>query len=270
VRAVYFDLYGTLFLPPDPELARRAWVGSCYAELARRGLAMDEAAFEERLLRLWKERPQREPALTPFEGSLTAIAAGLGVRLSAADARSIADTVCGRWQSLMQLDPDAPAALAEAARGRRLGLVSNFDHPRHVRTVLGESGLAPLFDDVIVSGEVGVEKPDPAILTMALARTGLEPAEAAYVGDSIVDFEAARAAGMQPVLIRRPGQTSGDAPAHLARRYGDVEAALAEAAERGELTRIGSLRELPVLFQGGPGLPPRDPSMPQGSRPTGS
>jgi HAD superfamily hydrolase (TIGR01509 family) len=248
VRAVFFDLYGTLFLPPDPAVAERAWVEACYAQLAARGLAVEAPAFEARLLRLWKERPPREAGLTPFEGSLAAIAAGCGLTLPGHELRSIADAVCARWQSVLRLDPDVPAALAEAARGRRLGLVSNFDHPRHVRAVLGESGLAAYFDNAIVSGEVGVEKPDPAILMLALAGTGLQPGEAAYVGDSIVDFEAARAAGMRPVLIRRPGQTSGDAPPHLVRRYGDIEATLAAAARRRELARITSLRELAAVL----------------------
>jgi putative hydrolase of the HAD superfamily len=149
---------------------------------------------------------------------------------------------------MLRLDPEAPQALAELGRGRLLGLVSNYDHPRHVRSVLRETGLERYFDSVVVSGEVGVEKPDPAILALALEGTGLRPREAAYVGDSAVDYEAASAAGLMPVLVRRPGQASGDAPAHLRDRYGDPEAYLAAARARGDLRVVGALAELPGLL----------------------
>ena len=64
--------------------------------------------------------------------------------------------------------------------------------------------LRPFFDAVVVSGDVGVKKPDPAIFAPALEQTGLATDEALFVGDSPEDDVAgARAAGLRPVLIRR-------------------------------------------------------------------
>ncbi len=247
LRGVFFDLYGTLFLPPDPEAARRAWVGACYRQLCSHGLGETEQRFGERLARFWREPLADAPGLTRFESRIGGVARETGLALAPADLRAVADATCAGWQATLQLDPDAAAALTAAA-GRRVGLVSNFDHPPHVRSVLKESGLERFFERVIVSAEVGVEKPDPRIMRLALAGTDLRPEETAYVGDSIVDYQAAADAGMRAVLIRRPGQVSGDAPEQLRERYGDPEAVLADAAARGRLTVIARLRELEALL----------------------
>lgn len=247
-RGVFFDLYGTLFLPPDPEEAMRVWVGACYRELAARGLEAAEKGFRELLLRFWRRPAPPAEGLTPFESRIDGVCRELGLALRCGELTAVADSTCAAWQRLMRLDPDAPVALAALAPGRCLRLVSNFDHPRHVRRVLRDTGLERFFDRVVVSGEVGCEKPDPAILALALAETGLRPSDAAYVGDSVVDYEAASAAGLRPVLIRRPGQVSGDPPGHLRGRYQDPEAFLEAAAGRGDLSLIGSLAELPRLL----------------------
>jgi putative hydrolase of the HAD superfamily len=247
LRGLFFDLYGTLFLPPDPEAARRAWVGACYRELSSRGLEETEQRFTQRLARFWPESTRDAAGLTRFERRIGGVAREMGLELPPADLRAVADATCACWQAMLRLDPDAPRALASAS-GRRVGLVTNFDHPPHVRSVLRENGLERFFERVIVSDEVGVEKPDPAVMRLALAGTGLRPRETAYVGDSFVDYQAAASAGMRPVLIRRPGQVSGDAPEHLRERYGDPEAALAEAAAQGRLTVIVRLRELETLL----------------------
>jgi putative hydrolase of the HAD superfamily len=71
-----------------------------------------------------------------------------------------------------------------------------------VRRTLEAHGLAALVDFVIDSSEVGVEKPDPRIFALGLARGGVAASEAAYVGDLYsVDVLGARAAGLAAVLI---------------------------------------------------------------------
>lgn len=85
-------------------------------------------------------------------------------------------------------------------RGYRLGVVSNADG--RVDALLTEVGLRPHFDFVIESRVVGVEKPDPRIFRMACERLGIEPHEAAYVGDIYeIDVVGARGAGMCGILI---------------------------------------------------------------------
>jgi pyrophosphatase PpaX len=84
--------------------------------------------------------------------------------------------------------------------GRRLGIVS-AKRRRTVELAFAQVPLAHLFE-VIVGGDDTVrQKPDPEPLLYALERLGAEPADAAYVGDSPYDMEAARAGGLYAVGV---------------------------------------------------------------------
>jgi putative hydrolase of the HAD superfamily len=99
--------------------------------------------------------------------------------------------------------PDALEALpALRARGMRLVVASNWDWSLH--EVLDRVGLAGFLDGIVTSAEVGSRKPAPSVFIRALAIAGVPAARAIHVGDSLVeDVEGARAAGIEPVLIRR-------------------------------------------------------------------
>lgn len=64
-----------------------------------------------------------------------------------------------------------------------------------------------MFDVVIISGEVGLRKPDPAIFTLTVERLGVGASECVFVDDHPGHLEAAREAGMATVLHRTPGET---------------------------------------------------------------
>ncbi len=100
--------------------------------------------------------------------------------------------------------PEAESLLA-SLRDRALALACVTNGASEVpREKLVSSGLAAFFDEVLISGEEGIGKPDPAILRRACDRLGVEPHEAIYVGNSRVrDIAAARAAGMHSVLVER-------------------------------------------------------------------
>jgi putative hydrolase of the HAD superfamily len=97
-----------------------------------------------------------------------------------------------------------PALRAARARGQRLVVVSNWDVSLH--DVLRALGLAPLLDGVLTSAEVGARKPAPAMFERALELVGAAAPQAIHVGDSLdEDVAGARAAGIEPVLVRRDG-----------------------------------------------------------------
>jgi len=98
-------------------------------------------------------------------------------------------------------DPQAPESLALVRRsGARAAAISNSNGS--VASVLAAVGLGPYLDFVVDSGEVGIEKPDPRIFELALARAGVAPAEAAYIGDFYsIDVKGATAAGLRAVLL---------------------------------------------------------------------
>jgi putative hydrolase of the HAD superfamily len=98
-----------------------------------------------------------------------------------------------------------PAALAALkAKGYRLGVISNWD--ASARSLLAACCLDTSFDPIVISCEVGVEKPDPRIYRFAMEKAGVTPAECLYVGDNYyVDAIGAERAGMEPVIINRFG-----------------------------------------------------------------
>jgi putative hydrolase of the HAD superfamily len=101
--------------------------------------------------------------------------------------------------------PEVPGVLARLrAGGARLAVVSNWDISLH--DVLERTGLRPLVDAVVISAELRVAKPDPAIFRAALDRLGAPADGAVHVGDSLEhDVAGARAAGLDAVLVARNG-----------------------------------------------------------------
>jgi HAD superfamily hydrolase (TIGR01549 family) len=90
--------------------------------------------------------------------------------------------------------PDALRRLRGA--GFALAVVANWDFSLHEH--LRKHRLRDWFDAVVVSGELGVRKPDPAPFRAALEQLGVEPARAVHVGDYPPHDEVgALAAGMR-------------------------------------------------------------------------
>jgi putative hydrolase of the HAD superfamily len=95
------------------------------------------------------------------------------------------------------------------AGGARLAVVSNWDVSLH--DVLERTGLRGLLDAVVISAELGVAKPDPAIFRAALERLGAKADDAIHVGDSVEhDVAGARAAGLEAVFVARNGAQAPD------------------------------------------------------------
>jgi putative hydrolase of the HAD superfamily len=95
------------------------------------------------------------------------------------------------------------------ARGLKLAIVSNSDG--RIEYAFQQAALTEPFDFFIDSFKVGVEKPDPRIFLMATERAGVDPNEAAYVGDLYaVDVVGARKAGLIPILYD-PFELNADA-----------------------------------------------------------
>lgn len=86
------------------------------------------------------------------------------------------------------------------AQGRRLGVVT-AKRRSTVELAFARLPLGPLFETVVGGDETELHKPDPAPLLLGLERLGADPSQAAYVGDSPFDMQAARAAGMYAVGV---------------------------------------------------------------------
>mgnify|MGYP006088755653 FL=1 len=88
-------------------------------------------------------------------------------------------------------------------RGYKLAVLSNNDS--RLRSVLNDHKIASLFDEIFISSELGVEKPDPAIFR-AVEKTMSEiPSAFLHLGDSHSrDFEGAQKAGWSALLYGNP------------------------------------------------------------------
>ena len=149
------------------------------------------------------EPTPRQHNLTVFEQRIQSLCSDLKLNLTSEDIKEIANKIANAWQKHISLDSEALHVLRTLHCSKKLALVSNFDHPPHVHSVLNKLGLTHFFDSVVISAEVGVKKPDPQIFDSALEQTGMKPKEIIYVGDTADDTEAARAAGIVPLLIQR-------------------------------------------------------------------
>lgn len=208
-RGVFFDLFGTLLMYGDMKAAWSRWLASFHACLCPHGLSLSEDLFARECDRFFgKDEPlAKDDGFTVFERRIHCLIERLNLIVDRDEITCIANHIAGVWHDHIHLDPDAVAVLVALQKHKKLGLVSNFDHPPHVHRVLTNHRLSGYFQSIIISGDVGVKKPDPRIFAPALKETGLQPSEVVYVGDTEEDVAAAKAAGITPVLIQR--QTSG-------------------------------------------------------------
>lgn len=103
--------------------------------------------------------------------------------------------------------------LVERARssGYRTALLSNsWGMGLYPRDRIEET-----FDVVVISGEVGLRKPDPGIFTLTVDKLGLDASQCVFVDDHPGHLKAAQAAGMTTVLHKTPAQTIPDIDALL-------------------------------------------------------
>ena len=101
--------------------------------------------------------------------------------------------------------PLVDAVAAARAKGLRTALVSNTDG-------LDPEALdwAGLFDAILLSGEVGVGKPDPRIYLLAADRLGLIPEQCVFVDDLRANVRGAVQIGMAGVHHTDPAATLGE------------------------------------------------------------
>jgi len=90
---------------------------------------------------------------------------------------------------------------ALAARGCSLGIISNGQTVVQNAT-LDVLHIRHLLQTVVISEEIGLRKPDPAIFHLALSRLNAAPEKTLYVGDHpLADVEGARLAGLHAMWL---------------------------------------------------------------------
>ncbi|MCB1387698.1 MAG: HAD family phosphatase [Rhodobacteraceae bacterium] len=101
-------------------------------------------------------------------------------------AETIREPIEGTWTLVGRL----------RARGLRLFALTNFAAETWPVALRPHPRLADAFEDVVVSGQVGLVKPDPALYRLLLRRNGLEAEGCLFIDDSAANVAGARAVGM--------------------------------------------------------------------------
>jgi FMN phosphatase YigB (HAD superfamily) len=198
LRAVVWDLGGVLVRTEDraPRSAAAARCGQTYADLDRlvfNGASAVEAVHGRRLAPdHWR-----------------AVAAELGV--GAADLPALQRDFWGGDR----LDHDLIALIRSLRPRWQTALLSN--HFSDLRQRLADEwAIADAFDVIVISAEVGLTKPDPAIFQLTLDRLGVAPAEAVFIDDFRENIAAAAALGWRTIHFQHAAQARADLLALLA------------------------------------------------------
>jgi putative hydrolase of the HAD superfamily len=240
VRAVLLDMDDTLLI--DRATTRAAlWATAADACASH---ALDPAALGDAVLaearRLWGAGPHagycRRIGISSWEGLWGTFAVGddpdtVGLRIFAPPYRraawgaalerfgvrdgdlaaELAERFVAERAGRQRLFPEVlPALAALRGAGLRLGILTNGDRDLQRRKA-AQSGLAALADHVVISGAVGIGKPEPEVFRHALALCGARPDEAVMVGDSRErDVAGGAAAGLHTVWLNRFAEAPDD------------------------------------------------------------
>lgn len=128
---------------------------------------------------------------------------------TAVELKAIATDFIAEYETHAAVFADVPTMIFGLGGRYRLGLLANGDGDTEQR-VIERLGLGDIVEEIFISGEQGVHKPDPRFFGEALRAAGADPATTLYLGSHIQgDVEVAHRLGINAVwLNRRSNQRS--------------------------------------------------------------
>lgn len=102
-----------------------------------------------------------------------------------------------------KVDDELMGLVAALSERYRIGLLSNSSQAS-AKSILEAAGRIELFDEIIISSEVGFSKPQIEIFELALKRLGTKPEETVFVDDNPIHVEAAKSIGIISILYQNP------------------------------------------------------------------
>lgn len=101
--------------------------------------------------------------------------------------------------------PDCATVLTALKSQFHLSLLSNTN-PAHHAKLQAQFAFFEVFDQLFLSYQVGLMKPDPQIFCRVIEVLGVEPQQIAFFDDGKRNVEVARELGMQAFQVNSPGE----------------------------------------------------------------
>lgn len=219
-RGIGLDFAGTIaFVSPDvtPELCLK----QLHGELEAKGIHLSFDAFMSSYMSLMAKHrelllPQKKELNN--ETCVAEVLGSFGYDLQPTDpAIAAAMDACFRPYIKSTIIPTETISIIKQLKDQaKIGLVSNFSYPKVIHLILDKFRLAPCFDSIIISGDVGWRKPHTKIFNLLLHQFSMKAQEVVFVGDTIeFDVVGAKRVGMTAVLITEgedPFRDTADSP----------------------------------------------------------
>jgi putative hydrolase of the HAD superfamily len=154
----------------------------------------------------------QEPIFDAFDRGLVSVADFRDfIRQKIGKADLTDEEIDAAWNSLLLgVDEGTHEILEELNKKYRTFLLSNINpiHYAHIMDYLkkefGFEGNDHMFEKTYYSHLIGIRKPDPIIFEKVLTENGLKPEETVFIDDIQANLDAAKALGMQTLLMKAP------------------------------------------------------------------
>lgn len=240
-----FDCYGTLYKFGDMKKAWDNWINTFHLFLSNRGYNIEIDYLKKEIDGFFSlPAPYVDGTeFTIYERRLFNKLESINIHLGQKEISGLADETIRAWHDEVKIAEETVEILKELRKSNRLVLLSNFDHPKHVYNLLKEDNIINFFEIVIISGEVGCEKPNPEIFNIALSKLGEKKENVVYIGDSEEDFLGSRNSGIDFYLINRNRESTTKLSTDYKQDITQLEADWTSKYD-GQINRITSLSEL--------------------------
>jgi len=98
------------------------------------------------------------------------------------------------------IDEDLLKQIVKMSKEYKIGLLSNYSNNLRPK-IEKEWAIGSVFDEIIISCEVGVVKPDPAIFNLMLDRLGVKADESVFIDDRIKNIDGAKKIGLHTIFF---------------------------------------------------------------------
>lgn len=203
IRAIGFDLFNTLIIV-EPDTLVHA-MKRMILSLRNNGFSIDEKSYirdYRNAASIFVGQARKDGKETHNSIWVSHVFKGYGQDIPPGDKRigEAVDEYFSEFYERVSLIPNTIETLKKLKEKYTLGLLSNFTHAPAAREILERTGLAPLFDTILISGELGYRKPHPFVFEELAVKLGVEKKNILFTGDDPdPDINGAGSAGLNPV-----------------------------------------------------------------------